>query len=102
MATNPLLSLPECELRVSCATRPTVHTKKGVKWIHCRDQNAWATGTVRLNKNDSHGIKTSDPVMFNSPTQLLGIIESIIEKLFVREGITLHLSSKLRRYFSKE
>ena len=74
------------------------HKKGGVKWTHYQGQNAWATGTVRLNKNDSHGIKTSDPVMFNSPMQLLGIIE----ELFVREGITLHLSSRLRRYFSKE
>ena len=62
-------------------------------------KHAVAAGVVKLNRNDSHGIKTTpNPVVFNTPMQLL----TAIEKLLIREGVTLHLSSTMRRYVSKE
>ena len=62
-------------------------------------KHAAAAGVVKLNRNDSHGIKTTaDPIIFNSPMQLL----DAIEKLLIREGITLHLSSQTRKYVSTE
>ena len=62
-------------------------------------KHAVAAGVVKLNRNDSHGIKTTpDPVIFNTPMQLL----EAIEELLIREGITLHLSSTMRRYVSTE
>ena len=62
-------------------------------------KHAVAAGVVKLNRNDLHGIKTTaDPVLFNTPMQLL----TAIEELLIREGITLHLSSTMRRYVLKE
>ena len=62
-------------------------------------KHAIAAGVVKLNRNDSHGIKTTaNPVIFNTPMQLL----EAIEELLIREGITLHLSSTMHRYVSKE
>ena len=62
-------------------------------------KHAVAAGVVKLNRNDSHGIKTTaNPVIFNTPMQLL----EAIEELLIQEGITLHLSSTMRRYISKE
>lgn len=62
-------------------------------------KHALAAGVVKLNRNDAHGIKTtSNPIPFNTPLQLL----EAVEELFIREGITLHLSSTMRRYFSDE
>ena len=62
-------------------------------------KHAVAAGVIKLNRNDSHGIKTTpDPVIFNTPMQLL----EAIEELLIREGITLHLSSTMRRYVSTE
>ena len=57
-------------------------------------KNAWVHGTVRLNKNDSHGIQSGRTIPFNSLLEL----PAKIEDLLIEEGITLHLNRKMRRY----
>ena len=62
-------------------------------------KHAWAGGVVKTVRNDSHGIRTSaDPIPFNTWMEL----PSAIEKLLIREGILLHLNSKMRRYISQD
>ena len=62
-------------------------------------KHAVAAGEVQIRKNESHSIKpTGKPVIFNTPMQLL----KAIEELLIRERITLHLSSTMRGYVSKE
>ena len=62
-------------------------------------KHAWTGGVVKTVRNDSHGIKTSaDPIPFNTLMEL----PSAIEKLLIREGIMLHLNSKMRKYISQD
>ncbi len=56
-------------------------------------KHGWTSGQVFLPSNPSHGITSSEPVMFNSFAEL----PSKIEELLIASGITLH-PDKERRY----
>ena len=58
-------------------------------------KTGWTHGVVKINRNDSHGIKQSgNPIPFNSLMEL----PAKIEELLIREGITLRRNSNMRRY----
>ena len=60
-------------------------------------KNALSSGVVRIEKNDSHGIKPSKPMPFNS----LLDVGAVIEKVLIKQGIVLHPSRRMQRYFSE-
>jgi hypothetical protein len=57
-------------------------------------KNAWASGVVRMDKNDAHGIEPMSPLPFNSLLE----IGSAVEKVLIRHGVTLHKSDKMNKY----
>ncbi|HEX8200309.1 MAG TPA: hypothetical protein VF590_07465 [Isosphaeraceae bacterium] len=57
-------------------------------------KHAWASGTVGLNRNESHGIGPSEPIPFNTLMEL----PMAIETLLIREGISLHRNPRMRLY----
>ncbi len=61
-------------------------------------KHAWASGVVRVERNDAHAIKPSAPVPFNS---LLDLGASI-EKVLIDHGVVLHASRKMQKYFAAE
>ena len=61
-------------------------------------KNAWASGVVRIERNNSHGIEPSVPLPFHS----LLDVGSVIEKVLIEHGIILHPSRKMKKYFLGE
>jgi hypothetical protein len=61
-----------------------------------RPKHAWAQGMVRMERNESHGIGTSDPLPFNSLME----IPAAIERLLIAHNIRLHASDRERRYYN--
>lgn len=61
-------------------------------------KHAWTSGVVRMERNDSHGIKPRAPLPFHS----LLDVGSAIEKVLVKHGIVLHAGRRMRKYFSAE
>jgi len=59
-------------------------------------KHAWTSGVVRLQKNKAHGISGSEPEAFNSLMELMPAIETIL----IDQGIILHKSRKMKKYFS--
>lgn len=59
-------------------------------------KHAWASGVVRVEKNEVHGIKPSTPIPFNS---LLDLGTSV-ERTLIEHGVVLHSSRKMKKYFS--
>jgi hypothetical protein len=59
-------------------------------------KHAWTHGVVRVERNNSHGIETNDPLPFNSLLELGGVIEEAL----IKQGIVLHPSRKMRKYLS--
>lgn len=60
-------------------------------------KHGWVHGVVHLETNPSHGIQPSKPIPFNSLME----IPVAIEELFIREGVTLHPNSRMRRYLAR-
>lgn len=58
-------------------------------------KHAWASGVVRMAANKSHGIEPQSPVPFNS---LMDLSEKI-EKVLIQNGVTLHVSKRMTKYF---
>lgn len=58
---------------------------------------AWTSGVVRLERNESHGIKPGNPIPFNSLME----INSIIEKALIAHDIELKPSRRMRRYIKE-
>jgi hypothetical protein len=58
-------------------------------------KHAWSSGVVRIERNDSHGIKPGTPLPFHS----LLDVGAVIEKVLVEHGIVLHPSRKMSKYF---
>jgi hypothetical protein len=56
--------------------------------------HAWAAGVAHIERNPTHGITPDPPVPFNL---LLGV-GAAIEKVLIQHGVTLHPTSKMRRY----
>jgi hypothetical protein len=59
-------------------------------------KHAWASGVVRLKRNEAHGITPSAPIPFNS----LFDLGPCIEKVLIKSGVVLHPSTKMRKYIS--
>lgn len=60
-------------------------------------KHAWASGVVRIERNEAHGIIPGTPKPFNS----LLDIGAVVEELLIEQGIVLHPSRKMTRYFEK-
>ena len=58
-------------------------------------KHAWSAGVVRIERNDSHGIKPLSPRPFHS----LLDVGAVIEKVLIEHGIVLHPSSRMNKYF---
>lgn len=58
-------------------------------------KHAWASGVVRIERNRPHGIDPSNPRPFNS----LLDVGAVIEKVLIDHHVTLHLDTKMRKYF---
>jgi len=61
-------------------------------------KHAQSSGVVRIERNKSHGIIPQKPLPFHSLMDLT----SVIEKVLVAQGITLHSSRKMKKYFEPE
>jgi hypothetical protein len=59
-------------------------------------KHAWTCGMVRLDTNQTHGIKSVKPRPFNSLLDL----GSAVEKVLMEHGIILHASRKMRKYIT--
>lgn len=57
-------------------------------------KHAWGSGVVLLETNSAHGITSPNPVPFNSIAE----IPAKIEKVLIDHGVTIHPSSRMRRY----
>jgi hypothetical protein len=57
-------------------------------------KHAWDSGEIRIASNKAHGIHPGEPLTFNS----LAEVPAKLEKLFVQEGIQIHLGKRQRRY----
>lgn len=57
-------------------------------------KNAWAAGVVRIERNESHGIKPGKPLPFHSMLD----IGAVIEKVLIEHGVVLHPSRKMKKY----
>ena len=59
-----------------------------------KPKHAWASGVVRMERNDSHDIVPSYPVPFNSLME----ISSVIERVLIEHGVQLHCDRKMAKY----
>jgi hypothetical protein len=53
-------------------------------------KHAWASGVVRIEANQAHGIVPGKPR------------PSVIEKVLIEHGIVLHAGRKMKKYFSEK
>jgi len=61
-------------------------------------KHARSSGLVSMEPNGSHGIVPESPRPFHS----LMDISSALEKVLLENGVVLHPSKKMRKYFSEE
>jgi hypothetical protein len=61
-----------------------------------RPKHAWARGLVRMERKEAHNIVPQKAIPFNSLMEL----PSVIEKVLLAHGITLHASPKMKKYFN--
>ena len=56
----------------------------------------WASssGVVRIERNDTHGIKPGKPIPFHS----LLDVGSVIEKVLIAQGVVLRPSKRMKKY----
>jgi hypothetical protein len=80
------------EVKVRFFTNALSGSKKRV-----RPRHGWIRGTVKLDTNAAHRIVGSKAIVFNSLMEL----PYAIEKLLIRDGITLHLCPRMDKYLSK-
>lgn len=57
-------------------------------------KRAWAKGNVRMQRNETHGLRGKPDVKFNSLLEL----PAAIERLLIAHGVVLHPSTKMRKY----
>ena len=60
-------------------------------------KHALTSGVVRLERNESHGIKPGKPLPFHS----LLSVGAVIEKALIEHGIQLHPSRRMRKYIPR-
>ncbi len=61
-------------------------------------KHAWTGGVVRIEANQTHGIKPAKPVPFNS----LMDVGAVVEKVLVAHGVILHPSRRMQKYIASE
>ena len=61
-------------------------------------KHAWASGVVRMERNNTHGIEPKNPKPFHS----LLDVGAIIEKVLIEHGIMLHPGKKMKKYIAEE
>lgn len=61
-------------------------------------KHAWTAGVVRVKSNAAHGIKQTKTFPFHSVMD----ISAAIEACLVHEGISLHPSRRMKKYFDEE
>jgi hypothetical protein len=61
-------------------------------------KHAWACGVVRMEGNKSHGIVPTQPRVFHS----LLDVGAVMEKVLMEQGVVLHPSRRMRKYFEVE
>ena len=61
-----------------------------------RPKHAWSGGVVRMERNETHGIKPKKPEPFHS----LLDVGAVIEKVLVQHGSRLHPSRRMKKYLS--
>jgi len=60
-----------------------------------RPKHAWASGVVRMTRNNAHGIRPGGPLPFHS----LLDIGRVIEKALIDHGVRLHAPRRMKKYF---
>ncbi len=61
-------------------------------------KHARSSGLMRAEPNEAHGIVPESPVAFHS----LMDVTSALERVLIENGIVLHHSKKMGKYFHKE
>jgi hypothetical protein len=61
-------------------------------------RHAWTSGTVRVDANAAHGIRSGRPVPFNSLLSL----PAAIERVLVQHQVTLHANQRDRKYLAPD
>jgi len=59
-------------------------------------RHAWSSGVVRMEANRTHGIKPKNPAPFHSLLDL----PSVMEKVLIQHGVTLHAGKRMQKYFA--
>ena len=59
-----------------------------------RPKHAWGAGVIRMDPNDVHRIAGGDPIPFNSVAE----IPAKLEKLLIDHGVTIHRSTRMKKY----
>ena len=59
-----------------------------------RPKHAWASGMVRMQRNESHGITPKNPRPFNSLMDIPGVVERVL----IQHGIKLHRIGRMWDY----
>ena len=61
-------------------------------------KHAWASGIVRIQGNESHGIVPGNPRPFHS----LLDVGAVVENVLIEHGIVLHRSRRMKKYMASE
>jgi hypothetical protein len=61
-------------------------------------KHAWASGVVRIERNNTHGIKPKKPKPFRS----LLDVGAVIEKVLIEHGIVLHPDKRMQKYIVRQ
>lgn len=61
---------------------------------HVVQREAWTSGVVRMEANQTHGIKPLKPKAFNSLME----IPAVIEEVLIQHGIVLYPAKKAKKY----
>jgi hypothetical protein len=59
-------------------------------------KHVWSSGTVRIEPNATHGIKSHKPRLFNSVLD----VGAVIERVLIANGIVLHPSNRMKKYIN--
>ncbi len=59
-------------------------------------KHAWASGVVRVQGNESHGIVPGNPKPFHSLLDVGAVIEGVL----IEHGIVLHPGSRMKKYIA--
>lgn len=79
------------QIKVRCLTRSIAPAGK------IRQKHASTVGTVGIEANPTHGIKSARDIPFNSLLEL----PARIEQLLIVTGITLHPAKKMGKYIKR-